>query len=80
VITMRDAAAFSALSSSNGKPTSVGNTYMFCELDAVKLCCTEEQVVSVKPFRMEQLAQTCGKWSETSLPGRGLIGWILPSD
>jgi hypothetical protein len=77
---MRDAAAFSAMSSSNGKPIFVGDTSIFFELDAEKFCCTKEEVVSVKPFRMEQLAQTCGKWSETSLPGRGFICWIVPSD
>jgi hypothetical protein len=60
------------------KPIDIGDVYMFCRLGWEHLCCEKHQVISIKPFRLQQLGGTDGEWSPISLPEQIFLTWQFP--
>lgn len=68
MITGWEATLLYTLTSKNVDLINDGKTFIVCDLRLQRLDCTNQEVISTKPFRLKEFGQASGKWFQISVP------------
>jgi len=63
VVTAREATVLYALSPETVKSILKGDVCVVCDMKQNEFSCTNQEVISVKPFRLKRLEPELGKWT-----------------